>query len=268
MKRVFCLAVVVIVSVAARAHEFWLQPQKYFFAVGETAVIDFKVGENFTGEDWDMKRHKVEQISLFTGAAPVDLQPAVKPTAGKNLSYTFTQAGTHQFFLKSNAAFIELEGDKFTDYLKEDGIDEILDLRAQRNETHTKAREFYTRYAKLLVQVGEGATPQVTKPVGTLHEIVPQQNPYALKTGDYLTVKVFYAGKVRPHALVKVWTKRNRTTFLQNLYTENDGTLTFPINSPGEWMVSSVKMVPSARTGADYESAWASLVFAINESSK
>ncbi|MCU0418177.1 MAG: DUF4198 domain-containing protein [Cyclobacteriaceae bacterium] len=268
MKRLFCMAVVAVVCATAQAHEFWLQPQKYLFAVGETAVIDFKVGENFTGEDWDMKRHKVEQLSLHKGTASLDLLPTVHATAGKNVAYPFAQAGTHQFFLKSNAAFIELEGEKFNAYLKEDGIDEIVELRTQRNESATPAREFYTRYAKLLVQVGDGTTPHVTRPLGALHEIVPQQNPYALKTGDYLTVKVFYAGKARPHALVKVWTKRNRTTFLQNLYTENDGTLTFPINSPGEWMVSSVKMVPSAKTGADYESAWASLVFAINESSK
>ncbi len=263
MKKTVSLIVLLTLAAWTQGHEFWLQPQKYRFAVGETAVVDFKVGENFTGEYWDMKRHQVVEMKLYTAGTPVSLLTSVKKSEGKNLSHTFTKSGTHLFFLQSNAAYIELEGVKFTDYLTEDGLDEIIDLRSQRQQTESKAREFYTRYSKLLLQSGSDLSPVVTQPVGALHEIVPLQNPYALKVGDYLTIKVMYGGKPRPHALVKIWTKRDKTTFLQNLYTENDGTLKFPINAAGEWMVSTVKMVPSVKTGADYESAWASLVFGI-----
>jgi hypothetical protein len=51
--------------------------------------------------------------------------------------------------------------------------------------------------------------------------------------------------------------------FLQNIYTEKDGTIRFPVSSPGPWMVSAVKMIPSEREGADYMSHWASLVFEV-----
>jgi len=50
---------------------------------------------------------------------------------------------------------------------------------------------------------------------------------------------------------------------LQNLFTENDGTVRFPISATGPWMVSSVKMIASEKEGAEYHSLWASLVFGI-----
>ena len=51
--------------------------------------------------------------------------------------------------------------------------------------------------------------------------------------------------------------------FQQDIYTEDDGTIKFPISNDGPWMVSAVKMVASEKEGADYESSWASLVFGI-----
>jgi uncharacterized GH25 family protein len=109
MKRIGSLVLLLTFAAWTQAHEFWLQPQKYRFAVGETAVIDFKVGENFTGEYWDMKRHTVIDMKLYTAGTPVNLLTSVKTSEGKNLSHTFTKSGTHLFFLQSNAAFIELD---------------------------------------------------------------------------------------------------------------------------------------------------------------
>jgi uncharacterized GH25 family protein len=87
-------------------------------------------------------------------------------------------------------------------------------------------------------------------------------NPYSLKSGDYLECRVFWEGKPSPHALVKVWSHIGNRTFLQNIYTEDDGTIKFPISTTGSWMVSAVKMVRSKTEGA-YESSWTSLVFGI-----
>jgi len=65
----FC---VTVLCFAAGAHEFWLQPGKYIYEVGETAVISFKVGENFNGEPWDLKRHRVVRVEAHHGSAVVD----------------------------------------------------------------------------------------------------------------------------------------------------------------------------------------------------
>jgi uncharacterized GH25 family protein len=114
-----------------------------------------------------------------------------------------------------------------------------------------------------LAQVGDKKDDTFRKKIGLRIEIIPNQNPYLLKSGDYLQCLVLFDGKPSAHQMVKVWNKIGNTTFQQNNYTENDGTIKFPISSKGPWMVSTVKMIPSEKPGADWQSFWSSLVFGI-----
>lgn len=265
MKRKLVTTLILILTVAlTNAHEFWLQPKKFRFAVGEEMKVDFMVGESFTGEFWDMNRHKVEKLDIHSLGVVRNLLSDIKRTAGKNLGYKFIKEGTHLLSLESDAAFIELEGPKFNSYLKEDGIEDILASRTNDNQLDKPAREFYKRYAKLLVQSGMRTDDTFRKRLGFRYEIVPLQNPYTLKSGDYLECRLMWEGRPSPHSLVKVWSHVGNRIFLQDIYTEDDGTIKFPLSSSGPWMVSAVKMVPSQKEGADYESSWASLVFGID----
>jgi uncharacterized GH25 family protein len=263
MRRPITLTIILLTAILSNAHEFWLQPKKYQYNVGEEVKIDFMVGEAFVGELWDLSKHKVERIELHRTSELKDLANDVKSTKGNNLSVKADQEGTYVLTMQSNAAYIETPGNEFNDYLKEDGLDNILNERKNLNQLEKPSTEFYTRYAKLMVQVGEKRDDTFNKKVGLRYEIVPDQNPYTLKTGDYLQCKVFFEGKPAPHTLVKVWSKIKDTTFLQNIYSENDGSIRFPISTRGEWMVSSVKMIKSEKDGAEYHSLWASLVFGI-----
>lgn len=262
-KSLFTTAFVGLVSTLALAHEFWMQPNKFFFRPGEKLVVNLKVGENFLGEPWDLSKHKVVQLRHYTPAGMARVESQVRNIEGKNLELTLNGEGTHQLVLESNAAFIELDAVKFREYLVSDGLEDILQLREKKGMADQPAREFYTRYSKLLVQVGDVPDPSVTSPAGLKIELVPLRNPYGLAPGEQLTCRLLYERKALPHTMVKVWNVKDNRAFLQNLYTENDGTVTFPIGNSGRWMVSAVKMVPSAGEGADYESMWASLVFGV-----
>lgn len=263
MKKIITLVIVLVTSLFTNAHEFWLQPKKYRYQINEEVKIDFLVGESFIGESWDLNRHKVEKVELYGAGVLKDLTKDVKSTKGSNLFFRPGQEGTYLLALKSNDAYLEMEPAAFNDYLEEDGLANILTERKKLNRLEKPSKEFYTRYAKLLIQVGEKRDDVFRKAIGLRYEIVPNQNPYSLKTGDYLQCTVFYEGKPAAHALVKVWSKIKDTTFLQNIYTEKDGSIRFPISASGEWMVSSVRMIKSEKEGADYHSLWASLVFGI-----
>ena len=254
-----CLALSIV-----QAHEFWLQPKMYRFVVGDEMKVDFMVGENFTGEFWDLNRHKVEKVEIFSNGVTKNLLKDVKSTAGNNLIYKFDKPGTHVLSLESNTAYIELEGEKFNAYLQEDGLEEILDARTNSKTLDKPSKEFYKRFAKLIVQSGTTLDESYRRRMGFRYEIIPLANPYSLKVGDYLECRVLWEGKVAAHSLVKVWSHISGRIFLQNIYTENDGTIKFPISSSGPWMVSAVKMISSEVAGADYQSFWASLVFGID----
>jgi uncharacterized GH25 family protein len=262
-KRVFVVSFLLTVFFLVQAHEFWLQPKKYRYTVGEEVTVDLMVGEDFLGEYWDLTKHKVEKAEMHYPGGVTDLTNTVQIRKGKNLLYKLTKEGTHLLALRSNAAFIELEAEKFNEYLKDDGLDNILDERTNTATLDKAAKEHYQRFAKLLIQSGSKTDATFSKRANFPIEIVPLANPYTLKTGDYLECRVLYEGKPAPHQLVKVWSYVGNSTFLQNIYTENDGTLKFPLSSRGPWMVSTVKMKKSEKEGADYQSMWASLVFGI-----
>ncbi len=263
MKKVIAFLTVLFCGILTHAHEFWIKPQQFYFKVGDEMVADLMVGENFQGEFWDLTRHQVVSLEMFTALGKKDLVKEVRPTRGKNLKVKLAAEGTHLFALQSNAAFIELEGEKFNDYLKEDGLDNVMQRRTDKGELDKPARELYTRYAKLLVQSG-GRTDEVYKrKVGLKHEIIPLNNPARLKSGDYMECRVLFNNEPARHQLVKVWNFIGNRIFLQNIYTENDGTIKFPISNYGPWMVSTVRMEVSQSAQADYESSWASLTFGI-----
>ncbi len=260
-KKILVTALLVIFSLLGESHEFWLQPMKYRYQPGDELVVDFMVGENFTGEFWDLNRHQVLKVDLHARGLVKSLLKEVRKTEGKNLITRIEKEGTLMLGMESNSAFIELEGSKFNAYLEEDGIDNILAERKKANRLDEKAREFYKRFAKLLIQSGPATDDTYKKRLGFRYEIVPLSNPYDLKAGDQLTCLVLWEGKPAAHTLVKVWSRSGSNHFLQNLYSDQDGKIAFPVSHPGPWMVSAVKMIHAETEGAEYQSLWTSLVF-------
>jgi uncharacterized GH25 family protein len=268
MKRLAAISVILLLSLTGLSHEFWLQSKKYWYKVGEVMDVAFMAGENFQGEPWDLSINKVERIEIHQGVAVKRLESQVTTTKGKNLSYKFDREGTYMLAMESNFAFIEQDAENFNKYLEADGLEAIANERKKAGRAGEGAKEFYKRYAKLIVQCGDKQDASFKRSAGFRYEIFPMANPASLKPGDYLDCQVTWEKRPAPHAMVKVWSFVGNRIFLQNIYTEKDGTIRFPISSAGPWMVSSVKMIPSEQAGADYQSQWASLVFEIPPASK
>ena len=263
MKRLGQFVIVITVGLILQAHEFWLEPMKFKIKPGEELAVNFLVGENFTGQSWDLSKHRVEKMLLFGMGPSQDLLTRVPTAKGAKLKLVLNNPGTKVLAMTSNAGSIELDAEKFNAYLKEDGLDDVHDWRVKNGQENLGAKESYTRYSKLIVQVGDAIDDTWKKIVGHRLEISPNQNPAQLKAGDYMECKVNYEGKAVPHIQVKVWGHVGNKIFLQNIFSENDGTVKFPISASGPWMVSTVKMEKSKKPEADWESSWASLVFNI-----
>lgn len=263
MKKGVVLVLIFVLIGIGHAHEFWMMPNQFRFDVGEKMTIDFKVGDGFEGDYWDMGTYKVEKLIVHNRIGETNLTDKVEKSRGGNIEYAFHNVGTHLIALQSDVALIERTPEEFDAYLSDDGLEYIREERERRGEQNNAAKELYTRYAKLLVQAGSRTDDTFKKHAGLKFEIVPQQNPYEVKSGDYMDCKVLYRGNPEPHALVKVWSHVGNRIFLQNIYTESDGMIRFPISNTGPWMVSSVKMIRSDALAAEWESMWSSLVFEI-----
>jgi uncharacterized GH25 family protein len=262
-KKLISFAVLLSCSLLAQAHEFWLQPLKFVHQTGEDLVVNFKVGESFMGEPWKVTKDRLERLELHQTNTMKDLRAAVVEGDKGNLKTPLTVEGTYLLVMQSNAVFSDLEAEKFNEYLKEDGLDEAYAHRRKTNTLDKNGTELYARYSKLLVQAGEKTDNTFRKEAGLPVEIIPEQNPYALKIGAPIRFRILYMGKPLFGAKVRVWNFHNNRTTAQNIFSQQDGTVETHISNPGRWMVSFVKMVPSKDPKADWQSYWASLVFGV-----
>jgi len=267
MNKKILLSFVLIVGLGlAQAHEFWMQPVNFFLKPGEHLLVSFKVGEGFMGEPWDLAAHKIERLDLHRPTQSRNVIDSVYRDLKKNnLSLRLKDEGTYLLAMQSDNAFIAMEADKFNAYLTEDGLDDILDARKKTNTLDQPSKEYFRRHSKLLVQVGKKTDNTFSKVVGLPLEIIPEQNPYALKIGDPIGFKVLFEGKPLFGAKVRIWNRFENRTTLQNIYTEKTGLVETRVSNPGMWMVSVVKMVPSKQGDAEWQSHWASLVYGVHQ---
>lgn len=264
MARKFSVLIILsVISFLVTAHEFWLETDKFYFKAGETAKINFRVGENFIGEAWNAKPDRIMRMQHHAGNKIVDIRKMVREGAPGPIEVALADEGTHVLVMESTATFIELDGGKFTEYLEEDGLDDVLYERKKKQISGDSATEFYSRHTKLILQAGSKTDDTFKKVCGLPIEIIPVKNPALLKKGDRIAFKILYEGKPLFGAKVKVWNRYNHRTSVQNIFSQQDGMIETHVSNPGSWMVSVVKMVPSKDPKAQYRSYWGTLVFGV-----
>lgn len=206
--------VYLLISTAAFANEFWLQPTSFRVPVGTTVPLRLLLGNNLTGQLWPRPTRRVQRfvrlgptdLADSTDLRPVLLADSVAPAV------TCRTAGTHVVALLSTLAFSELPADAFTAYLRAEGLDKPLLYRQQQGQAAKPGWEAYRRCAKLLVLASGGprsprsaADTTYRLPLNLPLELVPEQNPYHLRPGAALTLRVLRHGQPVPGALVQLW---------------------------------------------------------------
>lgn len=257
------LLTILISSTLLLAHEFWLMPNKFRVKTNESIALNYYVGEDFMGELWKRKKDKTLKFTQFTQQKKIDLTDLSIKSDTNAISLKFESEGTHVLALETKNSFIALEAQKFNEYLKDDGIDNIYALREKKGELNKPSKEFYRRCAKTLIQVGTKSDNTFKQNTGMPLEIIPLQNPYFSKIGDKITVKVLFNSEPLVDKMIVIWNKTATTkTRQQKLRTNAEGEMTFNLDQKGQWMVSTVQMIPVENNPeGDYQSFWGNLTF-------
>ncbi|TVT43510.1 DUF4198 domain-containing protein [Hymenobacter setariae] len=272
-------------SSVALANEFWLQPASFRVAVGTPVPLRLLLGENLTGRPWPRPARRTQRFVHLgpTGSADsTNLRPALLADSVAP-SLTLRTPGTHVAALTSTLAFSELPADKFTAYLRAEGFDKALLYRQQQGQTTTKpGREAYRRCAKaLMLATASARAPRSPADTAYRHslnlplELVPEQNPYYLRLGASLTLRVLRQGQPVPGALVRVWDasppapdKSRANTAIETRYfstrANNNGRVLLRLPGGGPYLVVAkyLEPAPAALKGqTDWLSTWATLTF-------
>ena len=244
------------------AHEFWLNPDKFIYTRAEKVNIRFLVGENFDGGNWKGNNERIKSLKIYYDGVSDDLTPVVTEADGDSIEYFMIDEGTNLIAFNSNNSFINLEPDKFNEYLEEDGLSDALEYRKKNNEMGCNGREFYQRCAKTLLQVGEVKDQTFGITTSMPIDIIPSSNPYQLKNKERLRVKVYYKGSPLPNTLIRTWHRVKNKTDKKDLKTDGKGEIVFPVSTTGKWMISTVKMERLLDNPiCDWQSYWGSLTW-------
>jgi hypothetical protein len=241
------------------AHDMWIVPTTFSPEPGEIVGVRLRVGYDLLGDPLPRDPALVNQFVVedAAGRKPVIGRDGVDPAGFLRVA----MPGLLVIGYRSNPSAIELAAEKFNQYVKEEGLDAVAELRARRNETGASARELFSRCAKSLVLSGSPSEAQGDRPLGFTLELVAERNPYVLRADEDLPVLLTYENRPLAGALVVAMNRLNLSEKLA-ARTDNAGRVQFRLRPGGMWLVKAVHMVPApAGSHAEWESFWASLTF-------
>jgi uncharacterized GH25 family protein len=258
------LGVLVVAAIALSraplfAHDMWIVPTTFSPEPGQIVGVRLRVGHILLNDPLPRDPALVNQFVVedAAGRKPVYGRDGADPAGLLRVA----TPGLLVIGYRSNPSAIELAAEKFNQYLQEEGLDAVAELRARRNETGASARELFSRCAKSLVLSGSPSEAQGDRLLGFTLELVAERNPYAMRAGEDLPVRLMYENRPLAGALVVAMNRLNPSEKLA-ARTDNAGRVRFQLRPGGMWLVKAVHMVPApAGSQAEWESFWASLTF-------
>lgn len=259
MKRLPLVLALVLCPRLASAHDFWIEPSTFRPARGAIVAAALRVGENLKGEAVPRMPMLIERFVLRSKSVETPIAGITgEDPAG---SATVREDGLHWMSYQSKGSPVTLEAQKFETYLREEGLEHVIEQRAKAGHSASPGRERFYRCAKALLDAGASKNETAATPLGLTLELVPRANPYALRGGGQLPLMLLFRGKPVSNVLI-VAMNRSDPGKTERARTDAQGQATLRLAQPGFWLVKAVHM-DAARPGAgvDWESWWASLTF-------
>ena len=210
-----------------------------------------RVGENLSGEPMPRIPPLIERFML--GDSEVVGRSGVDPAGVAVVA----KPGPQWIGYQSKAYPLTLEGPKFEDSLKAEGLERVIAERKKKGQSAAPGRERFYRSAKSLLDV-PGATAPVDQPLGLTLELVPLRTP---KSGEALPLSLTFRGKPVGNVLV-VAMRKGASERAVRARTDAKGRVTLRLADPGFWLIKAVHMEAAPpNAGVDWESWWASMTF-------
>ena len=250
------------------AHDFWLQPDEYWISPGKQVSMTLQVGHGPFRQRSPIPARRITRFEAISpGGEAVDLREHLRMgQAAEDGDFRLESPGVHVLVLQTdNRAQTHLPSLRFNDYLRAEGLTPALEERSRQNRMDSDGSERYSRCAKSLIQVGavgSGSNAQVTRPVGMPLEIVPEVDLYAVPRPATLRIRVIYAKRPLPGALVKLTNLENDAAPFEIHPTDREGRATFTMPGSGRWLLNAIwtKALPRSEE-TDFETIFSSLSF-------
>lgn len=266
LRAMACLFVPIIsgaVIWVAGAHDLWILPPKDAKPAGSPILIDLSQGMDFpksTGAPDPTKWKRIFAIGPDGGE--VKIAPADASGDLGRLALEAQKPGVYIVAVETTPKTLTLDAEEFNAYLVSDGMPQVYLERAKDGTIGESSRERYSKSPKMIVKIGDGPGDP-TRIIGLPTEIVPLADPFKLKVGSTLPVRVLSNGK----PLVDQWLGWDHGDDGDQpsgmVRTDERGEALIPIKKTGLLTLRITYMThPGLETHA-WESFWTTLTFRI-----
>ncbi len=276
----------VVTATIVSADDFWLVPNAFHVKVGAEIVLRGQTSSRFPTSRSAVAVERVAEAKLI-GAAGASAITGLS-IQGRSLLVRErpSTAGQYVIALSLQPRSVRESAAGFRGYLDAEGATAAR-LRVEREgllEGRDSVTRRYAKYAKTIVQVGDGRARAFDRPAGHVIEFVPLRDPASLRTGDTLELRLLFRGAslagISVHAeVVDLDIDRDAPddgahadhegAAAPNTYTSDArGIVRVRLDRRGIWSIRTIHVTQAARgSGADWDTHWGTLVFALDPTS-
>ena len=268
MKSILFITTLLLLVIAASAHDMFLKFDRYFLAPDAQVEVRLFNGE-FNKSENTITRDRMRDVSLLSPAGLSHPPETDWRDEGKTsiLRFKTGAAGTYVAGTSTKPKELAMKAADFNRYLQLEGVLDTFIERRKNKQLHLAATERYSKHVKAIFQVGNERTETYKTPLGYPVEIIPQQNPYNLKIGDTLMALCVRDGQplVNQYVLYGVQAAGQPRFTLLKTRTDNEGVAHIPLSSAGRWYIKFIHMTHVNEAPVNYESRWATLTFELKK---
>jgi len=181
------------------------------------------------------------------------------------LEYTPNKPGIYIAAVTTEPRLITLSAEEFNHYHVADGLPHIYLMRHKEGSLGQPGRERYSKSPKTMLLVGDGKEGDPSRVVGLPLEIVPLRNPFQLKVGETLPVRVLFKQQPLSDAHLGWDVPGDGEEPTGTVRTNAKGEALIPISQTGLMTIRLTHMTRAKAADYDWESFWTSLTFRITK---
>ena len=262
LPRLFLLLWCAIFASSATAHEFWIEAPQFQVPSNGQIVGELKNGQEFVGISLAYFDGRITRFDIAQGdrIAPVDGRLGDNPA----LDVAAPDQGLVVVLHETTPSYVTYkEWEKFQKFADHKDFGDWRARHADLGFSDPPFKERYTRHAKALFGVGDGAGAD--QAYGLKTEFVARTNPYAADFDGMMTVQVLFDGAPRPDVQVEVFDRSAARDVTITLHrTDADGVATIPVTPGHTYLFDAVVLRPITDTDeAVWDTHWAALTFAV-----
>ena len=248
----------VLAGETALAHDTWLIPARFGVSPGSTVGLELTSAMRFPEAESAVAADRLAATGVRLGGRTQPLAVMGEAAKALELSATLPAAGIAAVWAESLPRTLSLGTAEVEEYLDEIGAPASVRARWKAGQ---RWKETYRKMAKTFVRVGEPGTDRSwADPVGMELEIVPEEDPTAVRAGSPLPIRVLRGGKALPGFSVAA-AGAGRSSMRT---TDADGRASFTLDEAGPWLIKGTLLEASKAADTDWESLFTTLTVSVH----